>query len=137
MGRESYNNSFKNKQDFDDGKLKILEDYYEDELFHITLVDSRDRIIKKVHSDRIVSISFIFIDKEDRLELSRIFADSKNGSHALDTKPSYFKDDGFRKTLKRRDLLDSDSLDFLSSEYPQKTIDRRRIRDKIRSKFPF
>lgn len=123
--------SISNKRSFNDGKLEIKESYLKGELNLVTLVDSRERTVDQLYGNRTVEVSFIFSVEDDKLELSRIFANSENGGHALDTTRSIFG--GFTKTYKRRDLLDNSAMEFLKSEYPNLTIDTRRIRDKIRT----
>lgn len=120
-----------NKRSFEDGQLEIKESCLNGDLDLVTLVDSRERTIDQLYGGRTVEVTFIFSVEDDKLELSRIFANSENGGHALDTTRSIFG--GFTTTYKRRDLLDDLALEFLRSEYPSLTIDTRRIRDRIRS----
>lgn len=120
-----------NKRSFQDGELEIKESYLDGELYLVTLIDSRERTVDQLYGNRTVEVTFIFSVDDDKLELSRIFANSENGGYALDTKRSIFG--GFTTTYERRDLLDNSALKFLGSEYPELTIDTRRIRDKIRS----
>lgn len=119
-----------NKRSFEDGELEIKESHLNGELDLVTLVDSRERTVDQLYGNQTVEVSFIFSVEDDRLELSRIFANSENGGHALDTKRSIFG--GFTTTYEKRDLLDDSALELLRSDYPELTIDTRRIRDRIR-----
>lgn len=119
-----------NKRSFEDGKLEIKESYLNGELDLVTLVDSRERTVDQLYGNRTVEVSFIFRVEDDRLELSRIFANSEKGGHALDTKRSIFG--GFTTTYRRRDLLDDSSLELLRSDYPGLAVDTQRLRDKVR-----
>lgn len=114
---------------FSDGEIEVRESYINEELDLVTIIDSRDKTSDKVQ--RAESITFIFSVKKDRLQLSRIFANSQNGSgHAIDMKPTI--GGGYRKTYTKRNLLDDQSIEMLRNNYPELTVDTRRIRDRIR-----
>lgn len=120
------------EQPFPDGNIVLRESYLDDKLDLITIVDSRDGTTEKLYGNRTESVRFIFSVEEGKMKLSRIFANSQNGGgHALDMKPTI--GGTYRKTYKKRSLLDDNSMEILNSNYPDLRVDTRRIRDRILS----
>lgn len=119
---------------YHDGQIELKESYLSGELDLVTLVDSRDRTVSQVYGDRCVSVKFIFSVIEDKIEISRIFADTPKGGYALDSRSSLLTK--YRvKTYSDRRLLKGDGIDILKEEYPDKRIDLRRFRDVMRDVF--
>lgn len=117
---------------FEDGEIEVVESYLDGELDLVTVKDGRSRVTGEVYGDRCVSVSFIFTVIGDRLEISRIFANTETGGYALDSRPSLVSR-YYVSTFKRRDLLDEESLGVLGSLYPEYRVDLRRVRDVVRN----
>lgn len=113
-----------------DGEIEVVESYLGDSLDLVTIKDSRDKTTDEVYGSRCVSVSFTFDVTGDRLEISRIFADTGSGGYALDSRPSLVSKYHV-STFKRRDLLDEESLGVLGSLYPDYRVDLRRVRDVV------
>lgn len=120
------------KHSYEDGEIEVVESYLGGELDLVTVKDSRSRVTGEVYGDRCVSVSFIFTVVGNRLEISRIFANTETGGHALDSRPSLVSR-YYVRTFKRRDLLDEESLDLLGSLYPEYRTDLRRFLDIVRN----
>ena len=125
-----YKKELVRKRSFTDGKIEIEESYFDGKLDLVTVTDYRDRTTDEVHKSR-ESITFIFSVEDDRLQLSRIFANSERGGYALDMKRTI--GGNFRATYKERRLLSEEVMDILRLDYPELRIDTRRLRDRIRN----
>lgn len=117
------------EQSFPDGDIEVQESYLNGELDLVTIVDSRNSTTEKLYGNRTESIRFIFKLKEHKLQLSRIFAVSQSGGHALDMKRTVWGN--YKKTYRKRSLLDDSSMTILRFSYPNLRVDTRRIRDRV------
>lgn len=117
--------------EFPDGEINVKESYVNGELHLVSVEDSRDAVVNELYSNRTESILFIFRVHEDKLRISRIFAQTNNGGYALDSKRTL--SGGFRESFDRISLMDEESLSTIKQRYPDKRIDKQLLTDKIRN----
>lgn len=117
--------------EFPDGEITLKESYVNGELHLVSVEDSRDKIINELYSNRSESVLFIFKVHENKLQISRIFAQTDNGGYALDSKRTL--SGGFRESFDRISLMDEESLSTIKQRYPDKRIDKQLLTDKIRN----
>lgn len=117
--------------EFPDGVITLKESYVNGELHLVSVEDSRDKIVDELYSNRAESVLFIFRVYENKLQISRIFAQTDNGGYALDNKRTL--SGGFRESFDRISLMDEEALSIVHQRYPDKRIDKQLITDKIRN----
>lgn len=116
---------------FSDGTITLDESYIDGELHLVSIEDSRDRTVDELYSNRAVSVLFIFRVYDDKMQISRIFAQTENGGYSLDTKRMITG--GFRESFENISMMDEQALSIIEQRYPDKRIDRQRKIDKIKN----